>query len=206
MHWRDGIVPWIIVAAFVLIGAGAGVGAAMLISERTRRTRGFQNNNPGNLRHGSTWLGLRPTQSDPEFAQFIAPEFGIRAMTLTLQKYLRPVSHGGYGLNTLRAIISRYAPPGENDTEGYIKRAGARMGIPYAAPGTNPPGIHSNAPIDFSQRLSSLVGSMIAEEIGFGEQPYPTDVLTHGIALASDSVRAAGAVANVQRLPSARLT
>lgn len=34
-----------------------------------------------------------------------------------------------YGLQTIRQMISRYAPPSENDTELYINNVSARSGI-----------------------------------------------------------------------------
>lgn len=42
-------------------------------------------------------------------------EWGYRAMFVLLDTYARR-----YGLNTIRGMISRYAPPSENNTEAYI--------------------------------------------------------------------------------------
>ena len=79
-------------------------------------TRGFRNNNPGNIRHGEKWYGLAEKQTDPDFCQFVSVEYGIRAIFKTLETYREK-----YGLKTVREIITRWAPPSENDTEAYIK-------------------------------------------------------------------------------------
>lgn len=87
--------------------------------------RGIRNNNPLNIRHGSSqWQGMSPEQTDPEFVQFIAPEWGIRAAAVTLRTY-----RNKYGLNTLAQIIARWAPPTENNTEAYIRSVSSRSGI-----------------------------------------------------------------------------
>lgn len=79
-------------------------------------TRGIRNNNYGNLRHGSNWLGLNPIQYDRSFCQFSDPIYGLRALIITLRTYFRK-----YGLNTLEKIINRYAPASDgNSTDKYI--------------------------------------------------------------------------------------
>ncbi len=49
--------------------------------------RGVRNNNPGNIRLGIAWNGLAPEQTDPDFCQFITPQFGIRALCIVLLTY-----------------------------------------------------------------------------------------------------------------------
>lgn len=93
--------------------------------------RGERNNNPGNIRHGAKWQGLASTQTDKDFCQFISPEYGIRAIYKLIQTY-----QNKYGLNTIKSIIYRYAPPNENNTLGYIERVSKEIGI------------ESNKPID----------------------------------------------------------
>ncbi len=79
-------------------------------------TRGLRNNNPLNIRRNNTkWQGLAERQKDKSFFTFIAPEWGYRAAFRTLQNYRRM-----HCLTTVREWISRWAPPCENDTEGYI--------------------------------------------------------------------------------------
>ena len=79
--------------------------------------RGLRNCNPPNIRKTGRrpWLGeVRPGQ-DAQFCQFQDMAHGYRAAMRLLQNYQRL-----YGLRTLRQIISRWAPPSENDTRGYI--------------------------------------------------------------------------------------
>ncbi|WP_445497823.1 structural protein [Photorhabdus sp. SF281] len=80
-------------------------------------SRGIRNNNPGNIRWGDDWQGLasESQRTDKSFCQFVSPEYGIRAMIKILYNYNRK-----YGLKTVKGIISRWAPPNENNTDGYI--------------------------------------------------------------------------------------
>ena len=88
-------------------------------------TRGIRNCNPGNLRKSKdNWRGLRKEQTDREFFQFITPEYGYRAMIITIRNYNRR-----YGLNTVSKIINRYAPPIENHTDNYINYVAKQMGV-----------------------------------------------------------------------------
>ena len=84
----------------------------------TRMSRGLRNCNPGNIRIGSfRYKGEVARSSDKEFRQFEAMEWGYRAMFMLLYTYA--VKHD---CGTLRQMISRYAPPSENNTESYIRR------------------------------------------------------------------------------------
>ncbi|WP_350305446.1 structural protein [Photorhabdus viridis] len=82
-------------------------------------SRGIRNNNPGNIRWGDDWQGLvlGSQRTDNAFCQFVSPEYGIRAMIKILHNYNRK-----YGLKTVKGIISRWAPPNENNTDGYVNR------------------------------------------------------------------------------------
>lgn len=79
-----------------------------------KNTRGYRNNNPGNIRIGSNWQGLSATQTDKSFCQFKSKTYGCRALAILLNNYI------GKGYNSIRKIISRYAPSNENNTEAYI--------------------------------------------------------------------------------------
>ena len=80
-------------------------------------SRGLRNNNPGNIRLGSfRYKGEVARGCDKEFRQFEAMEWGYRAMFMLLYTYA--VKHD---CSTLRQMISRYAPPTENFTDGYIR-------------------------------------------------------------------------------------
>ena len=81
-------------------------------------SRGLDNRNPGNIRRsGVRYRGeVRPSR-DADFKQFKSMEWGYRAMFVLLHTY-----SVRYGCNTLSKMISRYAPPSENDTQAYIRR------------------------------------------------------------------------------------
>lgn len=91
-----------------------------------RQSRGLRNCNPGNIRRGrDEWRGLRATQSDPEFYQFTAPEWGYRALIRTLQNYRRR-----HGCTDISSFIRRWAPPTENNTGAYIRRVCNDLQVP----------------------------------------------------------------------------
>ena len=91
-----------------------------------RQPRGIRNNNPGNLRRtGDRWQGLRPVQDDPDFFQFEAPEWGYRALIKTLQNY-----RCLHGLQSVKEMITRWAPPTENDTAAYVRSVCREMQVP----------------------------------------------------------------------------
>lgn len=87
--------------------------------------RGIRNNNPGNIRWGSNWQGLisEEERTDKSFCQFKNPVYGLRAMVKIIFTYQEK-----YGLNTVESIIHRYAPPNENNTQGYIMRVSEAIG------------------------------------------------------------------------------
>lgn len=87
--------------------------------------RGIRNNNPGNIRKShAVWQGLRKIQDDPEFCQFETPTDGIRCIMKIIMSYGR-----NHGLNTVRQIINRWAPPNENDTGAYINAVCDSLGV-----------------------------------------------------------------------------
>ena len=88
--------------------------------------RGLRNNNPGNLRRSKdNWQGLAANQTEPEFFRFTDMAYGYRALMKTLQNYRRL-----YGLQTIRQLITRWAPPTENDTEAYIRAVCRELQVP----------------------------------------------------------------------------
>ena len=105
---------------------GAGI-ASLSYLGRMDLPRGIRNNNPGNIRRSSTkWKGKIPISSntDASFEQFVAYVWGIRAMIKNLQSY-----QSNRGLNTLRQIISTWAPATENNTNSYIVSVGLSTGF-----------------------------------------------------------------------------
>ncbi len=78
--------------------------------------RGLRNRNPGNIRKSATrYQGEVQPSQDSAFKQFETMAWGYRAVFVLLDSYHRR------GIRTIREIISRYAPPFENYTEGYIR-------------------------------------------------------------------------------------
>ena len=89
-------------------------------------TRGIRNNNPLNIRKSKDkWQGLREKQTDAAFFQFQTMAYGWRAAF----KLLCYTYYNKYKLRTIKSIISRWAPPNENNTEAYIRRVTDRIGI-----------------------------------------------------------------------------
>jgi hypothetical protein len=122
--------------------------------------RGIRDNNPGNLRPGATpWLGeIAP---DGGYCRFIDPEHGIRALCKTLLAYQTK-----HGLNTIREIITRWAPSADNnDTEAYIRSVAGASGVA------------ADATLDLNDAsvLSSLTLAIIEHENGV--QPYSATVV-----------------------------
>jgi len=85
--------------------------------------RNVRNNNPGNIRKSKdAWQGK--TGNDGEFVTFDTPQNGVRALTKLLYNYQKK-----YNLNTITGIITRWAPPSENDTASYIALVASKTGI-----------------------------------------------------------------------------
>ncbi len=88
--------------------------------------RGIRNNNPLNIRRSKDqWKGLADAQTDRAFCQFKSLEYGWRAAFYLLTR----TYYHKYRLYTIRTIICRWAPPGENNTEAYITNVSSLTGI-----------------------------------------------------------------------------
>lgn len=81
---------------------------------------GIRNNNPGNLRYVGQ---LGATYGESGFAHWQTMGEGIQALHNQILRY------EGRGLNTIRKIISTYAPKNENNTAAYIKAISNDLGI-----------------------------------------------------------------------------
>lgn len=93
-------------------------------------SRGLANRNPGNIRRSQVrYKGeVRPSR-DPEFKEFESLAWGYRAIFVLLDTYrIR------YGIDTIRGMISRWAPPSENQTDAYIRAVVRRTGIAEEQP------------------------------------------------------------------------
>ncbi|MFZ6724711.1 hypothetical protein ACO0K2_04380 [Undibacterium sp. MH2W] len=97
----------------------SGRGSAVQTSAQSGDARGIRNNNPGNLR---SW-GNMPKDSGG-YAVFPTKEAGLSATIQNLQAQQKL-----HGLNTIRGIISRWAPSNENDTQAYISDMVKRTGF-----------------------------------------------------------------------------
>jgi hypothetical protein len=86
--------------------------------------RGIRNNNPGNLRYGSFARQLGATGPDGGgFAVFSSMQDGIQAAIRLLESY------ASRGFDTIRKIISKWAPSNENNTEAYIAAVVKKLGV-----------------------------------------------------------------------------
>jgi hypothetical protein len=127
-------------------------------------TRGYRNNNFGNIRktydtkgNQTFWKGeIKGT--DPSFKTFATPADGYRALFALLLEYNRK------GFNTIRKVISRYAPSNENDTMSYINNVSLKTG-------KEPDSLIVTSDSEF---LKKLVAAISLQENGV--QPDPNDI------------------------------
>jgi hypothetical protein len=127
-------------------------------------SRGIRNNNPGNIRFGSQWQGMAKEQPDKEYITFIAPEWGIRAISKTLDTYANK-----HGLHTVRGIVSRWAPANENNTQSYIDDVADSLGVTPL----------QNISVDYYKE--KLIKAIIQHENGV--QPYSDELIKKAIGM-----------------------
>lgn len=142
--------------ALLILGGG---GAVVYM-----KARGLRNNNPGNIRKGIDWQGMSAEQPDPAFVTFDDPVYGIRAMNRILRTYEKV-----HGLDTVRGIISRWAPPTENDTDSYVRSVADRLGV------------DPDEPIDVQAYADQLTAAIIKHENGIN--PYSQAQIRAGVEL-----------------------
>lgn len=96
--------------------------------------RGIRNNNPLNLEY---LPGQDASASDGRFGIYPSMEAGVSAAANQLKIY-----RDKYGLNTVRDIVNRWAPPGENNSGAYSRDVARSMGVdPNAQLNLNDPQI-----------------------------------------------------------------
>lgn len=127
---------------------------------KNRIPRGIRNNNPLNIRVGNSWRGEVLHSTDKYFEQFQTMEYGIRAGFFILKRYIKH-----YGRNTIRKIISAWAPANENNTASYIQTVSRRSGI---AP-------EQAIRIEDKDTMVSIVSAMIYVECG---RSVDNDIIT----------------------------
>jgi len=86
--------------------------------------RGLRNNNPLNIRHSADTFQGEIKGEDKAFKTFISMAYGYRAAFVTLATY------HSRGYNTIEKIVTRWAPPTENNTGGYIANVERYSGVP----------------------------------------------------------------------------
>lgn len=115
----------IVILGLVAIGGGATV------TYRHYKQRGIRNNNPGNLViTKDNWKGKVPVSAntDGKFEQFEDRDgvaghvWGLRAMFIDIRGDVMKD-----GLNTIRRLITSYAPTHENNTAAYIASVSAAL-------------------------------------------------------------------------------
>jgi hypothetical protein len=90
------------------------------------KVRGLRNNNPGNLKYTAIdWQGKIPIKQnkDKVFEQFENLSFGLRAMMKDL------IHDINKGKNTVKKLISEYAPSSENNTTAYVNQVCKSIGV-----------------------------------------------------------------------------
>lgn len=146
-----------------------------------RASRGFLNNNPGNVdRSADVWQGEIRDPADPRltdfqrnelvkgrFCVFAQAQLGIRMLAKTLFAYRDRLGH-----RTVRQIINTWAPPVENDTGAYVNVVAAKVGV------------SPDDEIDVRdwKTLHALVSAIIVHECG--GMPYAGSEIEDGLMLA----------------------
>ena len=136
-----------------------------------RTARGYRNRNPGNIRKTGEWWNWQGVaddalQTDREFIVFSTHAFGIRALARTLITY-----RDKYGLRDVQGIISRWAPPNENNTGAYARAVCAATGF----------GLTEKIDVAEYGTAVKLVPAIIAHELG--GMPYTREQIDEGLRL-----------------------
>ena len=79
-------------------------------------------NNIFNIRAGAQWVGMTGVRRG--FVEFENREYAIRVWLILMRTYRRR-----YHCRTIRQIVTRFAPPSENDTRNYIAFCCRAVGI-----------------------------------------------------------------------------
>lgn len=128
-----------------------------------------RNNNPGNIRYVESvkWQGLDDPPQENGFCRFKSPTYGIRAIARQLITYFDRDD-----CNTVRLMISKWAPPSENPTEKYIANVAGWMKV----------GADDTLNAHDYKTIRGLVLGIIRQENG--QQPYKDSVIDKALVLA----------------------
>lgn len=126
--------------------------------------RGIRNNNPLNLKFVPGQVGAFGADT-AGFGRYVNMESGVAAAQRQLVSY-----QDKQGLTTVRQMVTRWAPPGENDTAGYVAEVARRTGI-------NP-----DVPVDMHDPAVSakVVAAMAHRETG---QDVDPGAISRGVAM-----------------------
>ena len=147
--WKFLLIP-VLIILIIIIFFGKPIYSIM--------AKGYKNNNPGNIRltfdsNGEKILVYQGEidGSSNSFRTFESMAYGYRAMFSLLTNYVN-----SHDCDTIRKIISRYAPSSENDTEAYINNV------------SNLTNHDPDEPIDLSDAnfMQQLVAAMSFQENG----------------------------------------
>lgn len=145
-----------------------------------KQTRGYLNNNPGNMDRGEPpWNGeirdVAMCQNDMQrmemthgrFCVFERAVMGIRAMAKNLLAY-----HDRLSCDTIREYIERWAPPNENNTEAYVAQVASRLAC------------SPDEPIEIRDPkvMEAIIDGIIRVECA--GMPYEGNEIAEGVALA----------------------
>lgn len=86
-------------------------------------SRAERNNNPGNLNFVGQAGATLEAGNNARFAKFGSTAEGVSALAKQLNRY------GERGLDTIKKIITTYAPSNENNTQAYIDALSKRLGV-----------------------------------------------------------------------------
>lgn len=143
-------------------GQSAAVDAVGFVSMTAQRAadailpRGIRNKNPGNLEYlpaSRAWRGQ--VGRDGRFGVYQSAALGVRALAQQLLKYARS------GKDSVREIITTWAPAHENQTEAYVRAVARALNV---GPSDR---------IDVRARLPELAVAIIKHENGWN--PYSAD-------------------------------
>jgi hypothetical protein len=139
MTWKKYMIIALLVVVLLIVVVASAQGSNNAIDDRAkdcRLPRGLRNNNPGNIRYSSAndWRGKIPYDRNTDyncttnqvvkaFEQFSEYKYGVRAMIVLVKNYIER------GNDTIRKVVTKYAPSSGNNTSGYIDFVADETGI-----------------------------------------------------------------------------
>lgn len=143
--------------------------AAMPATADPHAPRGIRNNNPGNLNYVGQAGAAREAGPNGRFAVFRTAEEGLAALANQLRLYARR------GIRTIRDIIGKFAPSGENNTQAYIASVSRSLGVSAT----------SSIDVNDPRVMQGLMNAIIRVENG--RNPYSAEQLAAASGTAATS-------------------